>query len=378
MAVNRLTFWPRDADKALRNDVECSEPPMSLSETQPTPPPPPDATSLRLLIVDDEPMLRSVIQDFLLMLGFEHQFVAGDGEEALEVLRREPIDLMLSDMRMPKMELEELLAVVQQELPNLTVIATSGYSDLENARNVFLKGAHDFLGKPLNLDALELSINWIVERQRVLELARELFGGEGALAPDSPDIELRLEQLAGQICTSLRQFQGKMEHARRMERLLRELKLDDVSPGGRVKLRLATLLHELGAGYQIQALCRQPRRLEDEELRLVQENAPITGRLVRRVLGHGDLETIIGRHLCWQAVDPARQDELNEPAYLALWLGVLNTLDGLVNDRPDRPAIALTAAREMLAQRHARQPYRPIRLLLEQWRVVEAYYAPGC
>src|SRR5687768_3759499 len=95
---------------------------------------------MRLLIVDDEPMLRSVIQEFLEMLGYTNFSVAGDGREGLEVLRAKPIDCMISDIRMPEMELEELLGIVRQEYPQLIVIATSGYSDFSTYANILRRG----------------------------------------------------------------------------------------------------------------------------------------------------------------------------------------------------------------------------------------------
>ena len=92
-------------------------------------------------------MLRSVIEEFLGLLDYQTFRMACDGREALEMLRAEPCDCMLSDVRMPEMDLEELLGYVSKEFPDLTVSATSGYSDLEHAVEIMGRGAHDFLGK---------------------------------------------------------------------------------------------------------------------------------------------------------------------------------------------------------------------------------------
>ena len=224
-----------------------------------------DLSKLRVLIVDDEPMLRSVIQDFLLMLGFENQRVAGDGLEALEVMRAEPVDFMLSDIRMPKMELEELLGVVKQEFPRLVVVATSGFSDLESARNIFVKGAHDFIGKPLNLDALELAMQWIVERQRMLQTAERLFG-KAALPVPPEEAASRLAAMREALRVGVHHFESKIRHAVRMADLLEKLQTG-LTPALATDLALAVLLHELGTGYQIQSLCHQPRPLDDDERR---------------------------------------------------------------------------------------------------------------
>ncbi|MRR32696.1 response regulator [bacterium] len=114
---------------------------MTSGSASPMPAP---SSSLRLLVVDDEPMLRSVIEEFLTILGYTQHHMAGDGQQALEVLRNHPIDCILSDIRMPELELEEMLGIVRKQWPDSVVIATSGYSDMESAANIIGKGAADF------------------------------------------------------------------------------------------------------------------------------------------------------------------------------------------------------------------------------------------
>lgn len=328
---------------------------------------------LRVLIVDDEPMLRSVIQDFLSMLGVTQQYVAGDGVEALEVIRSRPIDCMLSDIRMPKMELEELLGIIQREYPALIVIATSGYSDLGSARNIFGKGAHDFLGKPLNLDALELSLQWIAERRSILQAAGRLFGREASNNKPEHDLE-HLKILTHAVQRHAHHFQNKIHHAIRLARLAQHIQTDLEQPAD-VDLQVAALLHEVGIGYQIQTLCRQPRRLDEDELRLVQEHAHITGRLVALALARPEFEVVLGHHLVWQSVDPSGPAYKSRDEYVSIWLGLLNNIDGCLHDRPDRPAATPAQLHGMLYRRYKQQALKPIAQLLDQWPQIEAFYA---
>lgn len=332
-----------------------------------------DPSKLRILIVDDEPMLRTVIQDFLLMLGFENQCVAGDGLEALEVMRSQPIDFMLSDIRMPKMELEELLGVVRKEFPRLVVIATSGFSDLDSARNIFSKGAHDFIGKPLNLDALELALQWIVERQKVLQTAERLMG-KSALPVPPGEGPARLDALREALLAGTHHFEQKVRHSIRIADLLRRLQTG-LEPALALDLELAALLHELGNGYQIQSLCRQPRQLDEEERRFVQEHARISGRLVAWSLERPEFQVIIGEHIHWLGLMSRPEAELSTEERLALWLGTLNGLDGYLHDRPDRPALSLPQLKVTLHRKLRHPGHAPADLLLEQWDQVEAFFS---
>ncbi len=79
----------------------------------------------RLLIVDDEPMTRTLLTQIFWGLGHPVR-AAEDGFAALEEMRKETPDILLSDLNMPRMSGFELLSVVRRKLPEVYVIATSG------------------------------------------------------------------------------------------------------------------------------------------------------------------------------------------------------------------------------------------------------------
>src|SRR5438067_2439582 len=82
-----------------------------------------------ILFVDDEPGLRTLALEILHETGFE-AIAAGDGVEALEQLRANPhIDVLISDIRMPRMGGEELLAIAQARHPSLKVALLTGFGD---------------------------------------------------------------------------------------------------------------------------------------------------------------------------------------------------------------------------------------------------------
>lgn len=323
---------------------------MTLGSVSPVPA---LAANLRLLVVDDEAMLRSVIQEFLTILGFKQHYLAGDGQQALEILRSQPIDCVLSDIRMPEMELEELLAVIRKEWPGIVVIATSGYSDMESAANIIGKGAADFLGKPLNLDALEASLRWVAWRRDLL-----------AKAAADPQHELVSEALV-----TAPVFGDKMSQAARVGRILHSVETG-IQPERRDDLVLAGLLHEMGMGYQVHYLCAQPRPLADNEQALVRNSSTIGGSMVSSALDRRQLDTIIARHVFWQSISDAqiRQDPLMAET---VWLGLANTVVGCTSARADRPPIKPQRVLESLQRRAQQTPTEPLRRLIEQWPAVE-------
>ena len=82
-------------------------------------------TQIRLLVVDDEPALREVISSTLVARGYD-VVTAKDGLEALDQLVESLPDMIISDLKMPRMSGFEFLAVVRQRFPHVPVIATSG------------------------------------------------------------------------------------------------------------------------------------------------------------------------------------------------------------------------------------------------------------
>jgi CheY-like chemotaxis protein len=106
-----------------------------------------------VLLVDDEPSLRRVMSRSLIRAGFDVT-QAPNGHAALELARAQPFDVVISDVRMPRMGGLELLDRLQRELPNLPVVLVSASTELESRRHALGLGAFDFLRKPLELRKL--------------------------------------------------------------------------------------------------------------------------------------------------------------------------------------------------------------------------------
>lgn len=145
----------------------------------------PEREPARILVVDDEPDLADLIrQKFRRHIrrgDFEFLF-AGDGVEALRVLRENPgLDLVLTDMNMPRMDGLALLAELNQlrDRSALGAVVVTAYGDMTNIRMAMNRGAYDFLTKPIDLDDLEVTVEKavaMVREQRHAAHARQTVG----------------------------------------------------------------------------------------------------------------------------------------------------------------------------------------------------------
>jgi DNA-binding NtrC family response regulator len=146
----------------------------NLATDAPTPPAP------RILIVDDDAAQRSLLDSFLTSQGFKTVPV-NSGERALEVLRAEPIGMMISDVRMPGLSGLDTLRLARKEHTLLPILLVTAYTDVREAVGAIRDGAVDYLAKPIDFDELLAAV------RRATGLARNApvkFGGDRQL-PDN-------------------------------------------------------------------------------------------------------------------------------------------------------------------------------------------------
>ncbi len=107
--------------------------------------------SPRILVVDDEKIIREILNDFLTEEGFVVH-AAPDGEEAIKELERRSYDLVISDLKMPKVGGLELLSHIKDNGINVIVLIMTGYGTVETAIEAMKNGAYDYILKPFKVE----------------------------------------------------------------------------------------------------------------------------------------------------------------------------------------------------------------------------------
>jgi len=128
-----------------------------------------------ILFVDDEPDLEAlVLQKFRKQIreGAVRVIFAHDGVEALESLERHQVDMVVSDINMPRMDGLSLLQRLQEGEDKKSTIIVSAYGDMNNIRTAMNRGAFDFLTKPIDFGDLETTIDKTIRHIEVLREAR--------------------------------------------------------------------------------------------------------------------------------------------------------------------------------------------------------------
>ena len=126
-----------------------------------------------ILVADDERNIREGLAEALRLEGYEVA-LAADGEEALKAVEEGRIDLVVTDLRMPKVSGNEVLKRVAGSYPGMPVIVLTGHGTIEDAVDSMRVGAFDFITKPVNLDHLSMLIRRALESRELERQNQEL------------------------------------------------------------------------------------------------------------------------------------------------------------------------------------------------------------
>ncbi len=126
----------------------------------------------KILIVDDDRLLQNSLKNILSEK--YDPLIAGSGEEALRLLKKHPIDLVLLDIRLPGMDGIATLQQIKAAGQDLLVIMMTAYEDIKTVITSMKMGAHDYLVKPLDIELFELVIEKALEKLRLKKEVEEL------------------------------------------------------------------------------------------------------------------------------------------------------------------------------------------------------------
>ncbi len=122
----------------------------------------------KILIVDDEPLIRESLYEIFRIEGYRVQRAAS-GEEAVEILKKDSVDIIISDLKLPNMTGIDFLTKVKEDNIKTEFILITGYGSIDTAVEAMKKGAFNYITKPINDEEIKMIINKIVENKQILD-----------------------------------------------------------------------------------------------------------------------------------------------------------------------------------------------------------------
>jgi len=127
----------------------------------------------KILIIDDEKSIRNTLKEILSYEGYEVS-EAADGMEGIKLAEKDKFDIILSDIKMPKMDGIEVLEKLQELTPETPVVMISGHGNIETAVEAIRKGAFDYISKPLDLNRMLVTIRNAMDRSTLVKETKTL------------------------------------------------------------------------------------------------------------------------------------------------------------------------------------------------------------
>ena len=126
-----------------------------------------------ILVVDDDEIVREAISSLLSEEGYTVLY-AKDGIDAIKILRVEDMDLVITDLRMPGADGNEVLKYAVKNDPDIVVVILTAYGTLDTALNSIKDGAYDYLTKPFRIQEIILLVEKVFRRAQLIRENREL------------------------------------------------------------------------------------------------------------------------------------------------------------------------------------------------------------
>ena len=313
--------------------------------------------SARILIVDDEPEITSILFD---LFTDQHDCTtAGSAEEALEQLARKDFELVISDITMPGMNGLDMIPHVHSMRPNTVVVMISGMQTVESAIGALRLGSFDYVMKPFDLRQVEAVVKRALEHQQLI-VAKQRYEDhlEELVEQRTAELDQALNSLEDAYRSTLRALTAALEtrdlethgHSERVVtyslRLGREYGLDS----HRIKaLEFGSLLHDIGKIGVPDSILRKPAKLTDDEWVLMRQH-PVHGRQILRGIEflEGAARVVAQHHEQWDGSGYPTGLSGEDIDVCARIFAVADAFDAITSDRVYRKGKPYEAAAQEL------------------------------
>ncbi len=316
------------------------------------------AEAKAVLIVDDDPQIRDVLNQIFVAAGFQTRR-APDGQAGLEAFRAWHPPLIVTDLSMPLMDGSALLNELRGEDPDAAVIVLTGAADVKTAIDCLKRGAYDFIMKPVDIDELLVAAERALERRELLiERRAYQMTLERRVAEATRDLEAAYRQLQTTSRATLQALGSALDtrdvgteaHSRRVHGYaLAAARAYGLSEDEMAHLAHGVLLHDIGKIGIPDAILLKPGKLTGEEWTVMRRHPEIGAHLIRDIpFLQGALPIVRHHHERWDGTgypDHLRGAEIPVGARI---FAVVDAFDAMTVDRPYSTAIAFDAARAEL------------------------------
>ncbi len=320
----------------------------------------------RILVVDDDPVIREVVDKILSGLGYGCE-VAADGLEAVARLKQAEFDVVVTDMLMPKMDGMQLLAHTKAHHPGTDVLVITGHSDTFVYSNIINAGGSDFIIKPFDHDELEAKLNRIFRERKLIrgleqeiserrEAEEKLLAAHREVAAANQAKDLLINDLYATMDEMLaNRDHYTFEHAVRVAEISKRIGQSLGLPLEELEiLERACLVHDIGKVAIPDDILLKPGQFDDQDRDIMRFHPRVGANLFTRKHHDSRIAFIILHH--HERLDGSGYPDGLTGGDLGIMVRIVSVADiyeALVARRPYKKPIGKDAALDIL-RREAR------------------------
>jgi cyclic di-GMP phosphodiesterase len=319
----------------------------------------------KALVVDDEVSVCQLLANKLKQEGYGIQ-TCSSVEEALAAAEATSFDVIISDLRLPKMSGLDFLEVARRKFPGTAFLMVTGVDDVRVGIDAMKAGADDYLVKPFQLEAVMVAIKRALERKKLdADLENYRHNLEQMVQQRTAQLQSAMKRIENTYDETLEALGAALDlrdtetegHSRRVSRCCLEIAKAMGCTSEQLKqIARGSYLHDIGKIGIPDAILLKPGKLNEEETAVMQTHARVGYDLVSRIGFLAPAAEIVLTH-------QERYDGTGYPQGLVgheIPLGsrifaVADTLDAMTSDRPYRRALPLSSARAEIAREADRQ-----------------------
>lgn len=252
----------------------------------------------KILVVDDEPNIRLIIERWLKEIGYDVD-TAEDGYAALKKVHDHGADLVISDIKMPRMNGIELIKQLVLVHPGVPVIALSGLHDADTVRVAMKEGAYDYLFKPFDFVEAEMVIERALEKRRLyLENVDYQKNLEKKVSEQAEKIRSLYLEAVQSLAIALEEKDYYTHgHSSRVSKVSEAIgsEMGFDKDGLRI-LRLGGLLHDIGKIGIPESILNKPGKLTKKEFDIIKSHPSEGERILKPIIKEEGILQIVRHH----------------------------------------------------------------------------------
>ncbi|NCG56718.1 MAG: response regulator [Proteobacteria bacterium] len=280
---------------------------------------------LKILVADDDPGARELVSAILSADGWPEPVLVEDGERALEQIRAQHWDILVTDLDMPRMRGDDLVRNAIQEDPDLSIVVTTGDGTVQNAVDLMKSGATDFIAKPYDVD------DFIASMQRARMRALNIHEVKG--------MRDTVEALLVALESKDKYLNGHSVRVRNMA-----IKLGALAGLDRGQLRIlgyAALLHDVGKIGVHEDILNKTDKLTEEEYKAIQRHPEISAEIIAPVpFLNPSVNAVRHHHERWDGRGYPDGLSGEQIPLMARIISVVDAFDAMTSDRSYRSALS--------------------------------------